>query len=299
MLVIGTRGSQLALAQARWVQERLEALGHPTRLEIIRTTADKILDVPLARIGGKGLFTKEIEEALLEGRADLAVHSLKDLPVELPAGLRLAAVPVRDDARDVVVGRPLAGLPAGARVGTSSLRRSAQLRLLRPDLRIEPVRGNLDTRLRKLEAGQYDALIVAAAGMHRMGWSGRIAEYLAPETMCPAPGQGALGVETRAEGEALQACAVLDDAEARAAVTAERAFLAAMGGGCQVPIGAYAESRDGNLRLHAVVAAPDGARAVRDSLEGPAGEAVELGRELARAMLEAGAREILEAVYRR
>jgi len=299
MLVIGTRGSQLALAQARWVEGRLAASGLACRIEIIRTTGDKITDVPLARIGGKGLFTKEIEEALLEGRVDLAVHSLKDLPVELPPGLRLAAVPGREDARDVVVGRPLAELPPGARVGTSSLRRSAQLRLLRPDLVIEPVRGNLDTRLRKLDAGQYDALIVAAAGMHRMGWTERIVEYLAPEQICPAPGQGALGIETRAEGEALETCSMLDDPEARAAVTAERAFLAAMGGGCQVPIGAYAEVQNGRLRLHAVVAAPDGARAVRHSLEGSVGEAVGLGRALAQAMLDAGAREILEAVYGR
>ncbi|MGB9605819.1 MAG: hydroxymethylbilane synthase [Bryobacteraceae bacterium] len=295
MLVIGTRGSQLALEQGLWVQRRLEAAGRACRLEIIRTTGDKLAEAPLARIGGKGLFTKEIEEALLEGRVDLAVHSLKDLPVELPAGLCLAAVPVREDARDAVVRRPLAALPPGARVGTSSLRRSAQLRLLRPDLIVEPVRGNLDTRLRKLDAGLYDALILAAAGLRRMGWAERIVEYLAPERMCPAPGQGALGIETRQEGDAFQACAALDDPAARAAVTAERAFLAALGGGCQVPIGAYAQVRDRRLRLYGVVASPRGDRAARDAIEGPASQAIELGRELARALLASGAREILDS----
>ncbi len=297
-LVIGTRGSQLALAQAEWVRRRLETLGFKCRIETIRTTGDRLADAPLPEIGGKGLFTRELEQALLEGRVHLAVHSLKDLPVELPQGLRLAAVPRREDARDVVVGRKLAELAAGARVGTSSLRRAAQLKLLRPDLIIEPVRGNLDTRLRKLEAGRYDALVLAAAGLHRMGWMGRIAEYLTPEQMCPAPGQGALGIETLCEGPAAQACAALDDPATRAAVTAERTLLEALGGGCQVPIGAYAEQYNSALCLHAVVVAPDGSRAVRTRAEGTPGEAAEIARNAARQLLAGGAHEILESFSR-
>src|SRR3954462_10473415 len=200
MLVIASRGSQLALWQARWVQTQLAALGHESRIEIIKTTGDKITDVPLAKVGTKGLFTKEIEEALLDGRADLAVHSLKDLPTELPVGLVLAAVPPREDPRDAIVGKTLAELPHGARVGTSSLRRSAQLRRLRPDLLVESVRGNLDTRLRKLDEGQYDAILLAAAGLKRLGWGDRIAELLPPEVMCSAVGQGSLAIETRESG---------------------------------------------------------------------------------------------------
>ena len=198
MLVIASRGSQLALWQARWVAAQLSAAGRECRIEIIKTTGDKITDVPLAKVGTKGLFTKEIEEALLDGRADLAVHSLKDLPTELPEGLVLAAVPEREDPRDAVVGRKLADLPLGAKVGTSSLRRAAQLRQLRPDLQVESVRGNLDTRLRKLDEGQYDAILLAAAGLKRLGWGDRIAEILPAEQMCPAVGQGALAIETRA-----------------------------------------------------------------------------------------------------
>src|SRR5215471_11251377 len=218
MLVIASRGSQLALWQARWVQSQLAGLGHECRIEIIKTTGDKITDVPLAKVGTKGLFTKEIEEALLDGRADLAVHSLKDLPTELPAGLVLAAVPEREDPRDAIVGKRLADLPAGARVGTSSLRRSAQLRRLRPDLTVESVRGNLDTRLRKLDQGQYDAIVLAAAGLKRLGWADRIAEILDSGSMCSAVGQGALAIETRAEGQGFDACRPLDHAPTRAAV---------------------------------------------------------------------------------
>lgn len=297
-LVLGTRGSQLALAQARWVREKLEARGRRCRIEIIHTSGDRMADAPLPEIGGKGLFTRELEEALLEGRVDLAVHSLKDLPVELPEGLRLAAVPEREDARDVVAGCGLADLAPGARVGTSSLRRAAQLRLLRPDLVIEPVRGNLDTRLRKLASGRYDALILAAAGLHRMGWTRHIAEYLPPEQMCPAPGQGALGIQTRAEGAAVAACRALDDPAARAAVTAERTLLEALGGGCRVPIGAYAEVCHGALRLHAVVVTPDGSRSARTTMEGPADQAAALGREAAARLMAAGARQILESCAR-
>src|SRR5579871_1707218 len=205
MLVIASRGSQLALWQAHWVQQKLSDLGHETRIDIIKTTGDKITDVPLAKVGTKGLFTKEIEEALLDGRADLAVHSLKDLPTELPPGLTIAATPEREDARDAMVGKRLADLPAGATLGTSSLRRASQLRKLRPDLRIESVRGNLDTRLRKLDQGQYHALVLASAGLKRLGWGDRIAEILTPEMVCPAVGQGALAIETASE-KGLLAC---------------------------------------------------------------------------------------------
>src|SRR5438105_4175481 len=276
MLTIASRGSQLALWQARWVAGQLAARGHETRIEIIKTTGDKITDVPLAKVGTKGLFTKEIEEALLDGRADLAVHSLKDLPTELPEGLVLAAVPEREDPRDAVVGKRLADLPHGSRVGTSSLRRSAQLRKLRPDLVIESVRGNLDTRLRKLDEGQYDAILLAAAGLKRLGWADRIAEILPVEQMCPAVGQGALAIETRATGSGYDACALLDHAETRAAVTAERALLSALGGGCQVPIGAHAAVAAGRVHLVAVVASPDGATLVRALGELAVGDAAEL-----------------------
>src|ERR1017187_5656239 len=249
MLVIASRGSQLALWQARWVAAQLTAAGRECRIEIVKTTGDKITDVPLAKVGTKGLFTKEIEEALLDGRADLAVHSLKDLPTELPQGLVLAAVPEREDPRDAVVGKPLADLPPGAKVGTSSLRRAAQLRKLRPDLRIESVRGNLDTRLRKLDEGQYDAILLAAAGLKRLGWEYRIAEILPPDIVCPAVGQGALAIETGQSG--LLTCQQLHHAPTQSAVTAERSLLAALGGGCQVPIGAYATvAGDGGVGPH-------------------------------------------------
>jgi hydroxymethylbilane synthase len=296
MFVIASRGSQLALWQARWVQARLAGLGHDCIIEIIKTTGDKITDVPLAKVSGKGLFTKEIEEALLDGRADLAVHSLKDLPTELPAGLALAAVPEREDPHDAMVGKCLADLALGARVGTSSLRRAAQLRNLRPDLAIESVRGNLDTRLRKLDEGQYDAVVLAAAGLKRLGWAGRIAQILASQVMCPAVGQGALAIETRATGVGLEACAALDHRETHQAVTAERGLLAALGGGCQVPIGAHATVADGCLKLVALVASPDGSEVVRGEVEGPVEEAEALGRRLGAELLERGARRILEAV---
>ncbi len=251
MLTIASRGSQLALWQAHWVRARLAELGRESRIEIIKTTGDKITDVPLAKVGSKGLFTKEIEEALLDGRADLAVHSLKDLPTELPAGLVLAAIPEREDPRDAILGRTLNDLAAGARVGTSSLRRAAQLRRLRPDLIIESVRGNLDTRVRKLEEGQYDAIVLAAAGLKRLGWGGKIAEILPADVMCPAVGQGALAIETTAARREI--CLALDHAATRAAVTAERGVLAALGGGCQVPIGAHATVTSETMHLLGVV----------------------------------------------
>jgi hydroxymethylbilane synthase len=294
MLVIASRGSQLALWQARWVAAQLSAAGHQCRIEIVKTTGDKITDVPLAKVGTKGLFTREIEEALLDGRAHLAVHSLKDLPTELPEGLVLAAVPEREDPRDAVVGSKLADLPLGARVGTSSLRRAAQLRQLRPDLQVESVRGNLDTRLRKLDEGQYDAILLAAAGLKRLGWGGRIAEILAPEQMCPAVGQGALAIETRAGFEGV---ALLDHPATHAAVLAERAVLGALGGGCQVPIGAYATVSGGSIHILAIVAAPDGTQVIRANAEGAAADAAQIGARLADDLLKRGARHILDAVY--
>jgi hydroxymethylbilane synthase len=297
MLRIGSRGSKLALWQANWVKQQLEARGTPCRIEIIKTTGDKITDVPLAKVGAKGLFTKEIEEALLDGRIDLAVHSLKDLPTEVPPGLKIAAIPEREDPRDALVGRRLENLPAGSKVGTSSLRRVAQLRAERPDLVIESVRGNLDTRLRKLSEGQYDALVLAAAGLSRLGWAERIAECFPVESMCPAPGQGALAIETREEGDAARVCRSLDHAPARTAVEAERAVLAALGGGCQVPIGVYGRVVNERLELVAFVGLPDGSRVIRRSASGRASDALGIGRELASELLRAGAREILQEVY--
>jgi len=297
MLVIGSRGSQLALWQARWIAARLAERGEETRIEIIRTTGDKITDVPLAKVGTKGLFTKEIEEALLDGRIDLAVHSLKDLPTEVPEGLTIAAIPEREDPRDALVGGRLDQLPAGAKVGTSSLRRSAQLRAKRPDLVIESLRGNLDTRLRKLDEGQYHAIVLAAAGLERLGWALRIAEVLPPDVMCPAVGQGALAVETRNDTLAREVCVYLDHRETRAAVTAERAVLASLGGGCQVPIGAYATTKDDSLSLIGIVIAPDGGRIVRHGAHGLVTEAEAIGRRVGAALLADGASEILEAVY--
>jgi hydroxymethylbilane synthase len=298
MLTIGSRGSQLALWQARWIKGRLEDLGETCRIEIIRTTGDKITDVPLAKVGTKGLFTKEIEEALLAGTIDLAVHSMKDLPTLVPEGLTVAAIPERQDARDALLGRRLMDLTPKCKVGTSSLRRAAQLRALRPDLEVEPVRGNLDTRLRKLDEGRYSAIVLAAAGLKRMGWDDQIAEILSTDYMCPAVGQGALAIETRADGGAAgKLCGKLDHAATRVAVTAERALLAALGGGCQVPIGAYATVEGGELNLTAVVATPDGVRLIRRNASGPAGSAEELGSQLGAELLDAGADEILEAVY--
>ncbi len=293
-LRIGSRGSKLALWQAEWVRARLAEAGHEAEIVIIKTTGDKILDVPLARIGGKGLFTKEIEEALLDGRVDLAVHSLKDLPTVLPEGLTIAAMPQREDARDVLVGGTLEGLPDGAKVGTGSLRRAAQLRALRPGLLVADIRGNVDTRLRKHKEGQYDALVMASAGLTRLGLADEIGEYLAPEVFLPAVAQGALAIETRADGGlGWQAALALHDAAAAAAVEAERALLAGLGGGCQVPLGAYATAAGSTLDLRAVVVSPDGKRLVRLERKGTTGAAAELGAHLADDLLAGEAREII------
>jgi len=298
MLTIGSRGSQLALWQARWIQARLENFGVECRLEIIHTTGDKITDVALSKVGTKGLFTKEIEEALLQGTIDLAVHSLKDMPTDLPAGLTLAAIPEREDPRDALVGARLADLAQHARVGTSSLRRAAQLRSVRPDLEIENIRGNVDTRLRKLDEKQYDAIVLASAGLRRLGLENRIAELLDPGVMCPAVGQGALAVETRDDsGEAQAICKRLDHRETRIAVTAERAVLAALGGGCQVPIGAYATVEHGGIQLQAVIVSPDGTQIIELKASGAAADAAIIGRALGDQLLAEGGRQILEAVY--
>ena len=291
MIIIGSRGSKLALWQAHWVRGELERLGHECAIEIIQTSGDKIADKPLPEIGGKGLFTAEIEDALIEGSIHVAVHSLKDLPTAMPELLSIAAIPAREDVRDAVCGKPLADLAHGAKVGTSSLRRAAQLRAIRPDLDILPIRGNVDTRLRKLDEGQYDSIVLALAGLRRLGLESRAAELLDPGVMCPAAGQGALAIETRADRTEL--VSALDHETTRAAVTAERALLAALGGGCQVPIGAWARMHRGELLLSGVVCAPDGSRVIRADKPGTPLSAKVLGAMLAQELLDLGARELL------
>jgi hydroxymethylbilane synthase len=298
VLVIGSRGSKLALWQANYIKNRLESAGHDCRIEIITTTGDRFQQGPLKEIGNKGLFTKEIEEALLEGSIDLAVHSLKDMPVVLPDGLQISATPEREDARDAIVGRRLSELNAGARIGTGSLRRVAQLCAARPDVNVQPIRGNVDTRLRKLDEGQYDAIVLAAAGLNRLGWAHRIADLLPVETMCPAVGQGALAIETRSDnGAGMQACVALNHEPTRAAITAERAMLEVLGGGCQVPVGAHATVEGERLSLLGVVSSTDGQTLVKRESFGNTSEAALIGAALGRELLDAGAREILEAVY--
>jgi hydroxymethylbilane synthase len=298
-LRIGSRGSQLALWQANHIAALLRGRGNEVEIEIIKTTGDKITDVPLAKVGTKGMFTKEIEEALAAVRVDLAVHSLKDLPTELPPGFELAAVPRRDDPRDVFCSRKYASieaLPKSARVGTSSLRRQAQLKALRADLDLHPLRGNVDTRLAKLEGGEYDAIILAAAGLNRLGKTESIKQFISADVMCPAAGQGALAVEVRARDTAtLQLLTFLDDSDARATTICERALLGRLGGGCQVPIGAMAEMSSGRLHLRAVVANPDGSLVLRESGDGE--DPVQLGESVGDALLRRGGKAILEAVY--
>lgn len=295
-LTIGSRGSQLALWQANHIAWRLESLGVASRIEVIKTTGDHLQTASLVQAGGKGLFTKEIEEALLDGSIDLAVHSLKDLPTETPAGLAIAAIPGREDPRDAVVGRRLRQLAEGARVGTSSGRRAAQLRVLRPDLRIEPVRGNVDTRLRKLKEGQYDSILLAAAGLRRLGLESEIAEILTPEQICPAAGQGALAIETREQDDAFDICRELNDEASSQAVLCERAALAMLGGGCQLPIGAFAECRGESLHIMAIVVSPDGSRHLRANADGPRVHPAELGRRVAADLLSRGAGTILSEI---
>ena len=298
-LRIGSRGSQLALWQANHISALLREQGHEIELEIIKTTGDKITDVALAQVGTKGMFTKEIEDALAEGRVDLAVHSLKDLPTELPPGFELVAITTRVNPRDVFLSvkyDSVRALPKGALVGTSSLRRQAQLKVARPDLVIHALRGNVDTRVRKLEAGEYDAIILAAAGLTRLGKTQLVKEVLSEQFMCPAAGQGALGIEIRdGDVEMRKHLTFLDDAAARAATTCERALLNKLGGGCQVPIGAFAEMKHGELHLSAIVAQPDGSVILREQRSGS--EPIALGEQVGDILLQRGATKILQDVY--
>lgn len=304
ILRIGTRGSMLALRQSENIKAEIESLkpGIRVELRIIKTTGDKITDVPLAKVGGKGLFVKEIEDALLDGSVDLAVHSMKDVPSEVPEGLELAVVPRREDPRDVLIlrrGKGLSDLSTGARVGTSSLRRVSQLLHLRPDLITENLRGNLDTRLRKLDEGLYDAIILAAAGMHRMGWRERISAYLDPLDFVPAIGQGALGIEIRkTDLETRHLLEPLHHRDTATAVEAERGFLMELEGGCQVPIAGHAVVKGGDVELTGLVASLDGREVFRASRSAPCADAEGLGRGLARELLDAGARRILDEVYK-
>ena len=299
-IVIGTRSSKLALWQADYVEAKLRER-YP-ELHVVQkrmtTKGDRVLDAPLAKIGGKGLFTKELEQAMLAGEIDLAVHSLKDMPTELPEGLMLAAVTERFDPGDAVVSpryQTLANLPQGAKVGTSSLRRRAQLLAKRPDLEIVSLRGNVNTRLKKLEEENFDAIILAVAGLKRLGFHDRITEILPREICLPAVGQGALAIEARAADEAtLSLIAFLDDAATRTAARAERAFLARVEGGCQVPVGVYAEAADEALEMEAVIASIDGERLYRRKKAGSTLDAEKIGRALAEELLAMGGKEILQ-----
>ncbi len=298
-LRIGSRGSQLALWQANHIAGLLRANGHEIEIELIHTTGDKITDVALAKIGAKGMFTKEIEEALAAGRIDLAVHSLKDLPTELSEEFEIAAVPAREDPRDTLCSQRYSSveeLPKNARVGTSSLRREAQLKALRPDLIIHPLRGNVDTRLRKLGSGEYDAIILAAAGLRRLGRTELMRQAIPVEIMCPAAGQGALAIEIRTGDKAVRSgVQFLDDVSSLSETDCERALLRKLGGGCQVPIGANAKLLDGELRLNAVVAAPDGSLVLRESVTGR--DPVSLGEAAGENLLRRGGADILDRVY--
>jgi hydroxymethylbilane synthase len=303
-LTLGTRGSLLALTQSRTTKAALEADGSThVALEIMRTTGDVQIDQPLPEIGGKGLFTQELDEALLDGRVDLAVHSLKDLPTELPDGLCLAATPARVDPRDVLVGpkgerTSLASLEPGAVVGTSSLRRAALLKAFRRDVEPRNIRGNVDTRLAKVDAGQYDAIILAGAGLMRLGLADRVVEWLERTVWLPAPAQGALGVVTRTDDdETRKLVEALNDPPTRTAVLAERALLQSLGGGCQVPIGALGVPYDRGLRLWGLVASADGTQVVRGDVTGLASEPDELGERLAQLLRERGAGGILKDVF--
>lgn len=318
VLRLGTRGSQLALWQARTVAAMLrQTAGTSCEILVIRTSGDRLAEAPLSEAGGKRLFVKEIEDALLRGDIDLAVHSCKDMPVALPDGLRIGAVLPREDPHDVVVlpatGQAVEPAAAGgrnlasevlrarlgsARIGTSSVRRIAELRRFLPDARFEPIRGNLDTRLRKLDRGDHDALILAAAGVRRLGFTGRISATLPFDICIPAPGQGAIAVEVRAnDGDTARPVGSIDDAQTATLVIAERAVVSALGGGCQTPIGAVAEPQGDRMVLRAVVASPDGTREIRARTEGHLRDAAQLGAELAAELIREGALDILEQVH--
>lgn len=300
IIKIGTRGSKLALWQAEWVKAELEKAnpGLLVELSVIKTKGDKIQDVPLAKVGGKGLFVKEIEEAILNCLVDLAVHSMKDMPAEIPDGLFIGAIPFREDPRDVLIsrsGKQFNNLDYGARVGTSSLRRAAQLRCQRPDLDVQPLRGNLDTRIRKLDEGQFDAVVLAAAGVKRLDMAHRITQFLPPEIMLPAVGQGALCIEIRKNDPRIGPMTRdLDHLETRQAVIGERAFLQKLEGGCQVPIAAHGDIEDYQFTLAGLVAELDGSVMIKETMTGPVEESKQIGVQLAQKLLDRGAGNILE-----
>jgi hydroxymethylbilane synthase len=299
-VVIGTRGSKLALWQAEWVRSAIRQRfpGVAVELSVIKTQGDKILDVPLAKVGGKGLFVKEIEDALLQGRADVAVHSMKDMPSEIPAGLVIGAVPERETPTDVLLSRnglPLRELPAGSVIGTSSLRRAAQLRHLRPDLEVVPLRGNVETRIRKLDTDPLAAVVLAAAGIKRLGLEHRVTEHLDDERMLPAVGQGALCIEVREQDPRVgPMVAALDHPATRTVVSGERAFLKRLQGGCQVPIAGHGRLDGAFFTLTGLVADVDGGTVIKHRLSGPASSAERIGIELAEILLSRGADEILK-----
>ncbi|MCL2379601.1 MAG: hydroxymethylbilane synthase [Coriobacteriia bacterium] len=306
-LVIGTRGSKLALWQAHYIKDMVaEATGLPVEIKTIKTTGDKILDVPLAKVGGKGLFTKELEVELLNGTVDLCVHSMKDVPTDLPEGLAIAGIPLREDARDVLISHTGAGfgeLPEGARVGTSSLRRIAHVRGLRPDIEIVDVRGNLDTRMGKAESGELDAVILAAAGIRRLGWGSRITTYLSTDIMISAVGQGAIGVEIRKDDVYMnEVCKHITDADTFACITAERIVMNRLEGGCQVPIAAYCrriagvEHGEDAITMDAMVGSVDGSTILRVSEVGSINNPVALGELLVGQLRDLGADEVLREV---
>jgi len=300
---IGTRASQLALAQALWVGNRISDRYPDTKVEIvkIRTRGDRIIDRPLSSIGGKGLFVKEIEEALKRDDIDVAVHSLKDVPAEIPEDLHIGIIPEREDPHDVIISRNdivLNHLPQRSSIGTSSLRRTAQLLHYRPDLNVIPLRGNLDTRLRKLHTEDLQAIIIAAAGLRRVGLSERITQSLPFGVMLPAIGQGALGLELRRDDHKVKSfLEFLDHYPTRVAVEAERSFLLELRGGCELPVGAHAVPDGKVVYLDALVASPDGKRVFRNSMEGPADEAELIGARLARMLFNSGAQQIIDAIH--
>lgn len=301
---IATRKSALALWQANFVKAELEAAHPGLQVELVpmSTQGDKILDTPLAKIGGKGLFVKELETAMLEGRADIAVHSMKDVPVDFPEGLMLHTICQREDPRDAFVSntyQQLADLPQGAVVGTSSLRRQCQIKAMRPDLQIKDLRGNVNTRLAKLDAGEFDAIILASAGLIRLGFEARIASFLEVGTSLPANGQGAVGIECRSDDLIVQQLlAPLEHQETRICVLAERAMNRKLQGGCQVPIGAFAVLQHNELWLRGLVGQLDGSEILRSEIKGEATQAEQLGTQLAEQLLALGADRILDAVYR-
>ena len=299
-IIIGSRGSQLALWQANWVKSQLENLhgNADISIRVITTSGDKIKDVPLSKIGGKGLFVKEIEEALLAKEIDLAVHSMKDVPIEIPSQLEISIITKRENPLDALIsknGKKLADLPQGATIGTSSLRRSSQLLNHRNDFKIHPLRGNVDTRLKKVEEGKYDAILLASAGLNRLGWSNRITEEISHEIIIPAMGQGALGIETRlGDTKTYNFISSLNHEQTNYEVSAERALVSKLDGGCQVPIGAYAKIEGNLITLKGLVASLDGKIIHKSEIVGPIDDAINIGQDLGEELLKMGANEILE-----